>query len=171
VGAQIIIVASDANPLINLIHVGRILLLGRLPGYQFNVPDDVVAEITDPEQRVCLDEAIAAGALTKCALTDPVGLTFFADLRRRLGAGESACLALARLEGWHVASDERRVFRRAIREHLGEGRLVTTPDIYVMAIRAGLITVAEADTDRAVLATRRFVMKGFESFAELLNSV
>lgn len=133
------------------------------------VPDDVIAEIRDPVQRACLDDAIEKDALTRCSLLDPGGLTFFAGLRATLGAGESACLALARLNGWHVASDERRAFLRAIREHIGESRLLTTRDIYAQAIRAGCLTVAEADADKAVLASRRFVMKGFESFAELLG--
>lgn len=85
-----------------------------------------------------------------------------------MGAGEAACLALAELNGWHVASDERRRFRREVFARLGEGRLLTTPSIYVLAIRAGLLSVAEADADKDLLASRRFVMK-FGSFSELLD--
>ena len=48
-------------------------------------------------------------------------------------------------------------------------RLLTTPAIYLRAIRAGLLSVAEADADKALLASRRFVMR-FASFADLLNS-
>ncbi len=165
----VVIVASDANPIINLTHVKRLSMLGGLPPYRFVVPDDVAAEITDANQRAQLDMAFDSGVLSPCALTDPDGLAMFAELRRILGAGESACLVLAERNGWHVASDERRAFRRVIGERIGLDRLLTTRDIYVLAIRAGHLTVAEADNDRAVLATRRFVMRGFMSFAELVR--
>lgn len=85
-----------------------------------------------------------------------------------MGVGESACLAVAELNGWVVASDERRRFRREVIARLGRDRLLTTPDIFVLAIRAGLLSVAQADEDKALLASRRFVMK-FGSFSELLD--
>jgi len=45
------IVVTDANIIINLIHAGRLGLMGALPPYEFVVPEDVVSEITDPDQR------------------------------------------------------------------------------------------------------------------------
>lgn len=71
------IVVTDANLLINLIHVGRILLLGQLPGYRFVVPEEVVAEVTLNDQRVQLGSALAAAALSVCPLTGMAGLTLF----------------------------------------------------------------------------------------------
>jgi hypothetical protein len=38
------VVVTDANILINLIHVGRLDLLGKLPPYSFVVPEEVVKE-------------------------------------------------------------------------------------------------------------------------------
>lgn len=163
-----VVVVTDANVLINLIHTGRLLLLGKLPGLRFVVPDNVVAEITDQAQAARLAEALAAEVLARCALTELAELTLFAELRGVLGAGEAACLAAAQERGWHVASDEGRRFRSEVLARLGEGRLLTTPAIYVHALRAGLLTVAEADADKALLASRRFVMK-FASFGDLLR--
>jgi predicted nucleic acid-binding protein len=161
-------VVTDANLLINMIHVGRLLLLGQLPNHRFVIPDAVVAEVTVEDQRAQLTAAVASGALSLCPLTDLSGLGLFAQFRTIMGAGEAACLALAELNGWHVASDERRRFRRELLARLGEDRLLTTPSIYVLAIRAGLLSVAEADADKDLLASRRFVMR-FGSFSELLD--
>ena len=37
------VVVTDANILINLIHIGRLSILGSLPQFEFVVPDEVVA--------------------------------------------------------------------------------------------------------------------------------
>ena len=166
--ASSVVVVTDANVLINLIHTGRLPLIGKLPGLRFVVPDDVVAEVTVEDQRLRLAEALSAGALTRCALTELTELSVFAELRPVLDAGEAACLAVAQERGWHIASDEGNPFRREVLARLGEGRLLTTPAIYVRAIEAGLLTIAEADADKALLASRRFVMR-FPSFDDLLN--
>ena len=161
-----VVVVTDANVLINLIHTARLPLLGTLPGLRFVVPDDVVSEVTEGDQPARLAEAIQAGTLATCSLTDLAELAVFAELRAFLGLGEAACLAVAQDRGWYIASDERHRFRREVIERLGQGRLLTTPDIFVRAIRAGLITVVEADRDKALLAEHRFVMK-LKSFADL----
>jgi predicted nucleic acid-binding protein len=83
------------------------------------------------------------------------------------GKGEAACLALAESRGWLVASDEKRRFRREVLALLGSGRLVTTPGLFVLAIRAGGISVQEADEVKAVLERHRFRM-GFRSLCEVI---
>lgn len=163
-----IVVITDANLLINLIHVDRIALLGNLQGYQFVVPEAVVAEITQPEQRERLIAAIDGGSLSIKVLTEIATLSTFAELREVMGAGEAACLALAVECGWSVASDEKSRFRREVIARLGAGRLLTTPDVFVLAIRLGLLSIEEADADKAILETQRFTMK-FRSFADLVG--
>ena len=49
------IIATDANVLINLMHVSRLELCARLPDYQFVVPDHVQCEIANTEQRDTLN--------------------------------------------------------------------------------------------------------------------
>jgi predicted nucleic acid-binding protein len=163
------IVVSDANVMINLIHVARLDLCARLPGLEFVVPDHVRDEITGANQRSMLDRAVAEGHLSIASITDPDGIALFAELTRRLGRGESACLVLAVKEGWTVASDEKRRFRREAANLVGNDRIIGTPDIYMAAIRAGLLTIDEADADKEELEKQRFKMP-FGSFREVIGS-
>ncbi len=158
----------DANVVINFAHVEGLEILGGLPAYRCAVPEEVVLEVTDPGQTARLDAAIGAGMFDLVRITDLGEMDDYAGLRRMLGAGEAACLAIAHSRGWLVASDERRALRRLVRERIGEDRLRTTPDLIVDAIRCGSITVEEADRWKAVLETRRFRMP-FASFADLLD--
>ena len=153
----------------NLIHVQRLALLASLPGYEFVVPDNVISEITDLAQRAALETALAAGHLKQEAITDPQELARYADLRQIMGPGESACVTLAEARGWLIASDEKRRLRRAVNERLGPGRLVTTPGLFVLAIRAGVITVEDADRAKAILEEHRFRMS-FPSFRDVVGS-
>jgi hypothetical protein len=68
---------------------------------------------------------------------------------------------------WYLACDEKRVFRRKALELVGENRMVTTPGIIVLCIRAGLTTVEEADRMKAILETKRFKMT-FRSFRDVI---
>ena len=80
---------------------------------------------------------------------------------------EAACLALAATVGCHIASDEKKRFRRKAIELIGEARILGTEDLLLEAIRYGHITVAQADGYKVVLAENRYTMP-FASFAERL---
>jgi predicted nucleic acid-binding protein len=162
------VVVTDANVLINLMHAGRLDLLGALTAFEFVVPDHVVAEITVPVQRQALEIAFIRSSLSKQSITDPGELATYAELRRIMGSGEAACLAMAETRRWLIASDEKRRFRREVIARLGEGRLVTTAGLFVIAIRAGAISVEEADQVKELLQRHRFRM-AFRSFRELLD--
>lgn len=131
------------------------------------VTPDVLTEIVLPDQRQQVDSAVAGGILRIEELSSPDSIALFAELRHLMGAGEAASLALAIHRGWAVASDEKRAFRREALARLGPGRILTTPGLYVVAIRAGLLSVAEADADKARLEICRFKMN-FASFKELV---
>jgi predicted nucleic acid-binding protein len=161
------IVVTDANVLINLIHVEVLPLLGRLPGYEFVVVDEALAEITAGEQAGMLASALNEGALRRESLAGIEMLTLFAELTRIMGRGEAASLALAATRGWLVASDEKRVFRREVQARLSENHLLTTPGVFVLAIRAGLLSVEEADRIKLLLEGKRFRMT-FASFRDVL---
>ena len=158
-------VVTDANILINLTHVGGVDFLGKLPGFTFVVTPDVLAEIVLPDQKQQVDGAVAVGILRIEDLSGPDVLALFAELRHLMGAGEAASLALAVHRGWAVASDEKKAFRREALARLGPGRLLTTPGLYVLAIRAGLLSVQEADADKRRLEACKFKM-GFSSFGD-----
>lgn len=162
------IVVTDSNVLINLIHANSLHVMGRLAGYEFVVIEEVVAEISVPEQAAALNMAFERGFLRREVLTDLTALSLFSDLTRTMGKGEAASLAAAEIFGWSISCDEKRVFLREARKRLGEGRILTTPGIFVLAIRSGLLTVAEADALKAHLETKRFMMN-FRSFRDVLD--
>jgi predicted nucleic acid-binding protein len=161
------VVVTDANVLINLIRIGQLPLLGQLDGYRFLVPAEVVNEITEPDQREALSWALTEGHLEQVVVDTMESLQLFAELRDVMGMGEAACLALAATRGCHIASDEKKRFRRRAVELIGEQRIVRTEGILLTAIRQGRISVAEADGFKAVLAASRYAMS-FGSFSELL---
>lgn len=161
--------SRDRCDLINLIHVGRLPLLGSLPNYEFVVPAGVEEEIALPPQASAFSDALDAGFVSRVSFTGTKELELFAELSSVLGIGESACLALAEVKGWYVASDERRKFLRMAEQRLGQGRIINTPGTYLLAIRQGLLTVRQADEDKRILAENRFQM-GFSSFQDVIGS-
>jgi len=160
-------VAIDASVLINLAVVDQLGLLAALDRYRFVVPLDALEEIERPEQRRRVDAAIAAAHLHIRELTSPAVLERRAGFLQEMDPGESACLAVAIEEGWLVACDEKRVFRRRALEHLGEGRLLNTVGLFVLGIREVYLSVADADHAKDVLADNSFRVK-FRSFEDLL---
>ena len=132
------------------------------------VTPDVLAEIVQPDQKQQIDAAVNASSLRIEELTGSELLALFAELRLIMGVGEAASLALAVHKGCSVASDEKRSFRREALARLGTGRILTTPGLYVAAIRSGLLSVEEADADKATLEACRFKMD-FSSFRDLLQ--
>ena len=63
------VVVTDANVLINLIHVERLDMLGSLSGYEFVVPPEVEAEVSIPEQAQSLARAFDAGHIERLAFS------------------------------------------------------------------------------------------------------
>ena len=161
------VVITDTNVLINFLHIGKLTLLGELPAYRFQLPAEVIQELTDPGQRATVDNIIAAGQLDLLVIDALDALALFGDLRDLMGRGEAACLALAATVGCHLASDEKKRFRRKAIELIGEARILGTEDLLLEAIHCGRITVAQADGYKDVLTENRFTMP-FASFAERL---
>ncbi|HEX4961165.1 MAG TPA: hypothetical protein VF173_10040 [Thermoanaerobaculia bacterium] len=160
-------VAVDANVLINFANLNRLDLLGALSGFDFVTPPEAREEVASAEARDRLDFALDVGHLRETRLEGTETLTLYADFRRILGQGESACLALAATEGWSVASDEKRVFLREARLHLGAERIFNTPGLLLLAVRRSLLSVDQADKAKAVLERCRFRMT-FGSFREIV---
>jgi predicted nucleic acid-binding protein len=159
------VVVTDTNVLINLIHVDALRLLGSLPGFEFVVVDDVLQEITRPEQANALSAAMTHEWIRRVSLDRPEGIALFSELTRVVERGEAASLSWAVVENAVIACDEKRVFRREALARVGEARMLTTPGIFVLAIRLKLLTVDEADRMKAVLERNRFKM-AFTSFRE-----
>src|SRR3990172_9017823 len=76
------VVITDTNVLINFLHIGQLALLGELPAYRFQLPTEVLQELTGPEQRAAVDNAIAAGQLDLLVIDALDALALFGDYRR-----------------------------------------------------------------------------------------
>ncbi len=159
-------VVIDTSVLINLVHGGLLELLGKT-SHLWLVPQAVLEELTDLGQRSQVQDLIEGGTLEVLGEGDLHGSSLFERLSRQLGKADAACVALASIRGALVATDERRAMRRAIENELGEGKIVTTPDLIVTFVREGILTVAQADEVKAVLERNRFRIK-VQSFRELL---
>ena len=161
------LVLVDANVLLNLAFVNRLDLLGAMPELEFRSPEEVLTEIVSARERMLVEDSRRRGDLGDIAFSEVAELALFAELRRSLGMGEAACLALAVHRGALVASDEKRAFRREAETRLGLGRILNTPGLLLLAIRRGLLTIGEADELKRILEANRFRMK-FGSFKELI---
>jgi predicted nucleic acid-binding protein len=161
-----IVVITDANVLINFLHIGKVGLLAELPDHRFKIPPEVLNELTTPQHRAQIDHTIADRQFDEMVVSEMDALALFAELRDLMGRGEAACLALAATSGCHLASDEKKRFRRKAIELIGEARILRTEDLLLLAIRAGLLTIEDADECKRVLAANRYVMT-FGSFVDL----
>ncbi|OLB96266.1 MAG: hypothetical protein AUH30_13165 [Candidatus Rokubacteria bacterium 13_1_40CM_68_15] len=158
----------DSSFLINFLAVDRMDILGRLRQFRFHVVNHVRAEVRFDDQRGRLQAAMEGGAVTEIEITDPGEIRLYDELRRVLGDGESASLAVAVSRRWVIAADEKGRFRRELFTRLGEGYLLDTLGALVMAMRAGVITVEEAEALRGQLRENRFELDP-TPFDELLK--
>jgi len=95
------VVVVDTSVVINLVHVNRLDILGRLDGWEFVVPEQIVEEVSEPSQAAMLMDALIAGPLRKEPSTKTAELEIYAELRQVMGRGEAACLAMAQSgTGW-----------------------------------------------------------------------
>ena len=161
------IVVADASVLINFANIDRFDLVGNLPGYEFVVPKEVEAEITWPTQAARLTAAVASGFLRIETSTDLAEISLASAIRQSLDIGEAASLAMAQHRGWWVACDERGRFVTEATNRIGSQRVVNTAGLVVRAVKAGLLTITEADVFLVILKANRFDPK-ITSFADLL---
>jgi predicted nucleic acid-binding protein len=162
------VVVTDANILINLLHVEMLAVLGKLTGFRFVIPEEVRLEVKEPTQAAALNDALAQNLLQVEPMQGLAELSVYVELRGRFGAGEAACLSIAQLRNWLIATDERGAFRHEVLRRLGDGKLLNTPGIIVLGIKAGVVSVEDADEAKRRLENKRFRMK-FGSFRELLE--
>jgi predicted nucleic acid-binding protein len=161
------IVITDASVVINFIHADLLMRLPDLTGMSFVVTDVVYDEVNYPAERRTLDEVLTLDGWACESVTDPAAMALQADLMSVMDRGEASSLAVAAIKGCLVACDEHHVFLVEAEARLGHGRVVNTPGLLLMAIKAGRLSVAEADQVKATLEANRFKMR-FGSFAELL---
>lgn len=93
-----------------------------------------------------LEAAISSGLLHVESIADRVEVALFADLARigRFGPGERAVMAVALTRGMAAGLQER-LAGAEMRRRDKAARIITTEDIVLRAIKAGGITVPDAD--------------------------
>jgi hypothetical protein len=78
--ATTVVIITDANVLINFVHIDQVALLGEPPAYRFQLPTEVLNELTDGDQRAQIEAAIAARQLEPVVTKALDALTLFGDL-------------------------------------------------------------------------------------------
>ncbi len=163
----------DTSVLINFLRIDRADLLASHPVYRFVVIDYVRREVTVRyhQQLTRLDAALAAGLLD--GDIDPANvsmqeLTAYADLQRvNIGDGERGAIAAAYARGCALAINDYRAMKKLPAAYRSIQR-EDTSTIIVTLIRAGILTVAEADAIKADWeANHRFRLK-FSSFGDVV---
>jgi predicted nucleic acid-binding protein len=163
---------SDTSVLINFLAVGRIDLFVQHPQYRFVITGHVRREVTKhyPEEFERLGTALSAGTLEQITVASEAELEIFGELigsPKRLGAGECAAMAAAIHRGWVIAIDDRLAIRHLAAAY-PQTRVVTTETLIVALIKAGSLSIADADRMKKEWEERyRFRLK-IESFQDLL---
>jgi predicted nucleic acid-binding protein len=168
-GDALTIVVCDACVLINFFNGDCSDLLCKRGDCQIVITEHVKGEITEQWQSEILETLLAQDGIHQIEVTDPAELEIFAELVAVLGRGEAAAIAVAQNRGWMIATDETGRTKREIISRVGPGRLLTTPDLILRSIRAGVISVIRADEIKLRMEQRRFKM-AFGSFQELVEA-
>ena len=169
-------VAVDACCLINLLAGGRILCPASDPsvaagnlalGLALHVPTQVIEEslyLLKPDDEhpgklvktpVDLAPYVRTGLLDPCHTETPEEIDLFVHLARTLDDGEAACLAIAKIRGWMLATDDRPAGKLAKR--LGV-EVITTPGLVrLWAERTGATREQLAAVLRSIQTLARFI--------------
>ena len=141
-----LIVVTDSSVIVSFANARMLSYRGGLTRFDFVYVGEVESEIEYPATRRAFDEAKANRWLRQHVLTSAEGLASFARYETMMERGEAASLSLAITEGWMIACDDHKAFRREAQSALGENkRLYTTAGLMMACIRNGVFDVAEAD--------------------------
>lgn len=166
------VVVSDTSVLVNFLRIDRMDLLGALP-YALLATNHVGAEITDsyPDQLKRYEAALANGIIVEVSLTSDEELELFAKLSSsgRLGMGECSAIACAICRGHTLAIDDRPAITQARRTSRALP-IVRTECLVTEMIRAGLLTIIEADKIKDDWSTNHRFTLTISSFEELLRA-
>jgi predicted nucleic acid-binding protein len=162
-------VVLDTSVLVNFLAIGRIDLLAELSTHRFFVTAHVRGEVTYLDQAEHLAAAIQAGQVQELPASTHAELQTFARLTTTLGVGESAAIAAAQHRSIVVAVEDRTA-RRTAESCVGKANVLSTTELILTMIRAGILTVAEADAIKLDWENKyRFALPEFQTFGEILG--
>lgn len=142
----------DANVIIDLIALECLTEVLEIPSALFRATENVLKEIIDPEERELVESVISRDLLQRVALTEVELLRDYAQLKRILGDGEAATLAVTSSSGATMASDEKGRLRKEALKRLGDERLCGTPELLANAIAGGRLRAQDLEERVHVLA-------------------
>ena len=126
----------DACCMINLYAAGDLRARLRTLGKKWYIPSVVVSESlyihqvqsdgTTVKIAIELQSLIDDGTVHSCDATDGAELELYVDFATQLDDGEAMALAIAKLRGWTVATDDRKAIRLAGVHSIS---VLTTPDL------------------------------------------
>ena len=161
----------DASVLVNFLKIDRIDLLARHPAYRFIVVDLVRNEVTKRGQAARLEAALQSGDLSPDGPPETIDVaelaTFAAMTALKIGIGDKAVIAAAKVRCLALAMDDKDAWKLGAAFCSGIPR-EDTVSIMVSLIKAGVLTIAEADAIKADWElNHRFRLK-FASFSEVI---
>jgi len=163
----------ETSVLINFLRINRVDLLARHPTYRFVVIDYVRREITNRSggQLSQLEAALKAGLLVGDIDSKDVSLAelqAYANLQSvKIGDGERGAIAAAFARGYAIAIDDYRALKR-LPVTFKSLHLEDTASIMVSLIRAGVLTVAEADVIKVDWEANHRFRLTFPTFGDLV---
>ena len=157
----------EASPLISFLKIDRFDILESLCRTLL-CTDHVCNEVLQFRQRNRLEALFEAGQIREVALSDPMHLAEYARLTEEspLGPGEASSLLYAAYHGCKLVITDKKGIREAKRRGV---TCITTEEVVVTAIRAGILTLIEADNLIETWKAMDEFPVTVTSFASLLN--
>lgn len=164
-------VVLDTSVLINFLAVDRMDLLARYAGYRFLVTEHVRGEVTAHynDQVKRLDAALKTNVLEEIRVEVLEELGLFAQLtqNQRLGLGECAAIAAA-IHRVHVLAIDDKVARRIALTLAPSLPVIDTQALMVSLIRAGVLSVEDADAIKTDWETNYSFALKLRSFEDIV---
>ena len=176
---------ADTSLLINFLNVDRMHLIGRHDP-RCMITEHVLREVnealpTDEDRRKKqelqqerLAAALLAGHVQSIAVSEDAELEMFVKLQAagRLGEGECSAIAVALNRGYLLGIDDRKATIEAKAQADAQGAvlpILSTSDVIVRLIKAGQLSVAQADVLLVEWRSQhKFTLK-IGSFAEIVT--
>jgi predicted nucleic acid-binding protein len=169
-----IILILDASVLINFLCIGRTDLLQQHPA-SIVITEHVTDEVTRayPNELGALTAAKNAGIVKELQITELAEIALMGSIRtrpggKRLGVGECSAIAVAVSRGYELGIDDEPAIKQIQSLKLNV-KVHRTRDIMVALIRAGQLSVQDADAIKADWETNHRFRQKFKSFGELLT--
>jgi predicted nucleic acid-binding protein len=134
------LILVDASPLISFLKLARFDLL-KIVNQPLACTDFVQAEVKRPKEQ--FETLLATGEIKQIPLVDPYHLLEVEQLYAKgLGRGEASSIILAQQYSYGLIMDDNHARKAAVERGIA---LYSTTEIVVWNIKAGIITLSEAD--------------------------